>query len=81
MKIKNILFVILMILMFIPVSPVISNALDIQQVGWGPNDIEGIDGPGNPVAPEQAETEDSNDSSGDNPVEYDPDNPYAEWEN
>ena len=82
MKTINKFLVLLIILMFLPLSPIISSAVDIQQVGWGPNDIEGFDGDGNPLpAPEVTESEDNYERDPEIPREYDPNNPYAEWEN
>jgi len=76
------ILLILFFIMCLPLTTVYSYENNIQRVGFDIDEYEGYDGGANPQIPENIEIEnnESNDSSNDNPVEYDPDNPYAEWE-
>ena len=57
-----------------------SSNIELQLVGYDTSDIEGVDGGANQGVPETGNEEGNNDSSGDNPEGYDPENPYGEWE-
>jgi len=79
MKILNKFFIAILLLMCLPLTTVYSFDNNIQRVGFDIGEFEGIDGGLNPPAPELVEGEDAEERP-DNPTEYDPDNPYAEWE-
>jgi len=79
MKLLNKFFIAILLLMFLPLTTVYSYENNIQRVGFDTNEFNGFDGGANPPIPENIEIE-NNDSSNDNPTDYDPDNPYAEWE-
>lgn len=84
--IKNLGFI-LICLLFITLtifstSNVQSSVIDLRVVGYDTSDIDGVDGGANQGAPDTGNFEEgsNNDSSGDNPEGYDPENPYGEWE-
>ncbi len=84
MKIINKIFIVALLAICLPLASVYAYDYDIQTVGFDSGEIDGVDGP-NSIVPEnfQSDEEPENNSSAENPdspVEYDPDNPYAEWE-
>ena len=85
MKFFKIYFIAIMLLTFLPLVSAYSFESNIQEVGFDIGEFEGYDGGDTGPPPEYVENEEfdnneTNDSSNDSPVEYDPDNPYAEWE-
>jgi len=81
MKLLNKVFIAVLLLMFLPLTTVYSydsdsTILDIQLVGL-PDNIESEELPEDiQIGPDTTEV-----PKDDNPPDYDPNNPYAEWEN
>ena len=84
MKIINKIFIAALLVICLPLTAVYSYDSNVQTVGFDSGEIDGVDGP-NSIVPENFQSDEDSDNnsqaeSPDNPTEYDPDNPYAEWE-
>ena len=84
MKIINKFFIAACLFFCLPLTTVLSLENNFKTVGFDSGEIEGVDGPFSAI-PEGFEIEEGQGNNGpadkpDGPVEYDPNNPYAEWE-
>ncbi|MGI9534382.1 MAG: hypothetical protein ACR2NW_05490 [Thermodesulfobacteriota bacterium] len=87
MKILKKLNYIIICLLFVAlanfsVTNAFSSNIDFQLIGFDSSEPEAIDGEGNPVVPDTDEFGEggNNDSSDNDSGEYDPENPYGQWE-